>query len=91
MSPNSKVLAVTRALPGCTEGAIALYRYPPGQLVRTLTSGTMDSEPAWSPDGSRLAFVRNASTRSARIYTISANGGRPQLLVAKARAVTWGR
>ena len=91
MSPNGKLLAMTRAQAGRVASAIALYDYATGKLVRLLTTGSADSGPVWSPDGSRLAFVRGAATNSPRIYTISRTGGKPRLLVTKGRAVTWGR
>lgn len=87
LSPNGKLLAVTRALPTRVQGAIALYDRATGRLVRQLTHGTADSGPVWSPDGSRLAFVRGAK----RIYTISVKGGSARPLVARGRDVTWGR
>ncbi|HUO72934.1 MAG TPA: hypothetical protein VMU39_19360 [Solirubrobacteraceae bacterium] len=91
LSPNGKLLAVTRAVAGQTQGAIALYDYRTGKLVRALTSAAADSGPVWSPDGSRLAFVHGATTSSPRIYTVSVNGGAARRLVASGRAVTWGR
>jgi Tol biopolymer transport system component len=93
VSPNGKLLAVTRATPTHVQGAIVLYDYATGRLVRQLTNGTTDSGPVWSPDGSHLAFVRGAMTNSPRIYTISVHGraGSERQLVAKGRAVTWGR
>ncbi len=91
VSPDGKLLAVTRATPTDVEGAIVLYDYATGRLVRQLTSGTADSGPVWSPDGSHLAFVRGAMTNSPRIHTISAKGGSARQLVARGRAVTWGR
>ncbi len=91
LSPSGKLLAVTRSVPGQIEGAIALYDYVTGKLVRALTTGTTDSGPVWSPDGSLLAFVRGATTGSPRIYTIAAKGGAARQLVARGRAVTWGR
>jgi len=68
-----------------------LYDYATGKLVRVLTTGTTDSGAVWSPDGSRLAFVRGAATGSPRIYTIAAKGGSARQLVVRGRAVTWGR
>ena len=87
ISPNGKLLAVTRALPGHTEGQIALYDYATAKLVRTLTQGVTDAGPVWSPDGSKLAFVR--ADRS--IYTLRASGGNVRRIVASGRGVTWGR
>ena len=91
LSPSEKVLAVTRSVPGQTQGEIALYDYATGKLIGALTTGTTDSGPVWSPDGSKLAFVRGAATGSPRIYTIAAKGGSARQLVAHGRAVTWGR
>lgn len=45
-------------------------------LVR-LTDGTLSgkSSPAWSPDGSRIAFVASRPAESADIYLVTADGG----------------
>jgi len=91
LSPSGRLLAVTRSVPGQTQGAIVLYDYATGKLVRVLTTGTTDSGAVWSPDGSRLAFVRGAAAGSPRIYTIAAKGGSARQLLVRGRAVTWGR
>ena len=91
VSPDGKLLAVTRAIPGRVEGEIAVYDYRTGALVRVLTTTHIDSGPVWSPDGKRIAFVRGAGTNSPRIFTVATAGGMPRLLVSKGRAVTWGR
>ena len=92
ISPNGKLLAVTRAAPSQVTGAIMLYDYATGMLVRQLTNGTSDSAPVWSPGGSRLAFVRDTPTGSSSIYTVSVSGraGSARQLVAKGCDVTWG-
>jgi Tol biopolymer transport system component len=57
--------------------------YTPDIFVRSLVDGTTkrivahsayDTEPTWSPDGSRVAFVSNR-TGKPQIYTVSATGG----------------
>jgi len=90
LSPNGKLLAVTRSAPGATEGQIAIYDYATGAFVRTLSTGSTDSGPVWSPDGTRIAFVRGASTFHSHIYTVSATGGSLKS-IATGRSVTWGK
>jgi Tol biopolymer transport system component len=48
---------------------------PDGRGQRRLTRGeAVDSVPAWSPDGSKLAFVRQPGQDPRHVYVVSANG-----------------
>jgi dipeptidyl aminopeptidase/acylaminoacyl peptidase len=49
-----------------------------GDPVR-LTRGNSDSAPAWSPDGTRLAFLR-AADGPAQMWLLPADGGEPEAL-----------
>ncbi|MGD0452193.1 MAG: hypothetical protein ABSB69_01225 [Solirubrobacteraceae bacterium] len=69
-----------------TGGAIALYNASTGEHLSDLTSGNEDAGPAWSPDGSAIAFTRGSSA----IYTVPAGGGAPQLLLTGGSQPTWG-
>jgi hypothetical protein len=69
-----------------TGGLIALYNAATAGHLTDLTSGNEDAGPAWSPDGSAIAFTRSSSS----IYTVPAGGGAPQLLVTGAIQPTWG-
>lgn len=60
-----------------TGGAIALYNASTGAHLADLTSGNEDAGPAWSPDGSAIAFTRGSSA----IYTVPVGGGAPSLLI----------
>jgi dipeptidyl aminopeptidase/acylaminoacyl peptidase/CubicO group peptidase (beta-lactamase class C family) len=46
-----------------------------GGAPRRLTSGPADAAPAWSSDGSRLAFLREG-----QVHVLAADGGEPQKL-----------
>ncbi|HEY1668836.1 MAG TPA: prolyl oligopeptidase family serine peptidase, partial [Trebonia sp.] len=52
---------------------------PDGQRrpARQLTRGEADSSPAWSPDGSRIAFLR-ADGGPAQLWLLPAGGGEPE-------------
>jgi TolB protein len=50
-------------------------------------------EPAWSPDGARIAYTRTALDRSyhfrSSLYVIGAGGGAPELLASDAGGAAW--
>jgi dipeptidyl aminopeptidase/acylaminoacyl peptidase len=48
-----------------------------GGAPRRLTRGIHDSSPAFSPDGSLLAFVRSAPGEAGQLYVVDAAGGEP--------------
>ncbi len=88
VSPNGQTLAAVVAPNDETaSGYIALFSMSSGQLLRRLTNGTTDEDPAWSPDGTQLVFARGDS-----LYTTSASGspGSEKLLVNEGDAPTWG-
>jgi Tol biopolymer transport system component len=49
---------------------------PDGSGAEEFTDGVLDVDPAWSPDGSRLAFVRSGESEAAGadVYVIGADG-----------------
>ena len=51
----------------------AVDRATDGGTPRRLTAGPADAAPAWSPDGSRLAFLREG-----QVHVLAADGGEPE-------------
>ena len=43
-------------------------------VKRLTTAAAHDEDPAWSPDGKRIAFVSSVSQRNGEIYVMNANG-----------------
>jgi Tol biopolymer transport system component len=65
------------------------------QMTRlTTTTGVTDTEPAWSPDGQRIAFTRfhdtvNNSMESAEIWIMNADGGNQQNININGAFADW--
>ncbi len=79
-SPDGKKIAYSRYATNTING---YTRYSPDIFVKNLVDGTTkrivasteyDTEPTWSPDGAKIAFVSSRSGKP-QIYTVSASGG----------------
>jgi len=58
---------------------------------RQLTAGmAFDSAPAWSPDGTRIAFLSNRAADTTQIYLIAVDGGEARALTAFPQGVGGG-
>ncbi|MGO9973035.1 MAG: InlB B-repeat-containing protein, partial [Solirubrobacteraceae bacterium] len=93
-SPNGSEVAVVAAPPtssqgGALQGAIWIFSYATRVLIDQLTNGTTDTEPAWSPDETQIAFIRGGS-----LYVTPADGSpRDEKLIAAGpglQSPTWG-
>ncbi|WP_028635860.1 serine hydrolase [Nocardioides sp. URHA0032] len=76
ISPDgSRVVYVLRTLDREQDRNIdQLWTVPAaGGTPRRLTGGTTDTAPAWSPDGSRLAFLRDG-----QVHVLPVDGGEPE-------------
>ena len=76
LSPDGdRVVYVLRTLDaGEDRNVDQLWTVPDaGGTPRRLTTGNADTSPAWSPDGSRIAFVRDG-----QIHLLATDGGEPE-------------
>ncbi len=90
VSPDGGTLAVIAENRSDSGGHIALYDYNSHTLLRNVTSGTQDSAPVWSPDGTQLTFVR-AEAGGPAIYVTSADGAPgSERRIATGDTPTWG-
>ncbi len=83
-SPDGRTIAFT-GLPrdfGCTDGwAVWTVRPDGGKRSRLTASDEFDRqwEPAWSPDGRRIAFAGQAASPFFYLGLVPASGGRPRV------------
>lgn len=74
-SPDWRYIAYTIMSPAGAETGLVVSR-PDGSDVRTLVTGS-PSDPAWSPDGTRLVFTQVSNRSSGLppdVYTVGADG-----------------
>jgi dipeptidyl aminopeptidase/acylaminoacyl peptidase/CubicO group peptidase (beta-lactamase class C family) len=57
----------------------SLWRVADGP-ARQLSRGLADTSPAWSPDGTGIAFLRAADGKPAQLWLLPADGGEPEQL-----------
>lgn len=57
-------------------GNTDLYKIPDagGTPTRLTTNAAADAGPAWSPDSSKIAFVRTLTASNTAVFTIKADG-----------------
>lgn len=85
-SPDgSEIAAVALADTDEVAGPIALFDAATGTLIRDLADG-VDLDPAFSPDGRRVAFVRGRD-----LYAVPRGGGRARRLARNVTDPAWAR
>ena len=78
-SPDGRRIAFSlsrRLHPWSTSAAADIYAMDPDgfHIVRLTRGSAISAQPAWSCDGSRLAFVRADGPRVTNLYIMSADG-----------------
>ena len=101
LAPDGRVAcaSVTSYAMDRNAGTTELWLYPTGMRKgtpakpRRLTTGDKDSDPCWSPDGSRIAFTaKRKDDAEAQIYLIAPDGGEATRLTniaTGASAIKW--
>jgi dipeptidyl aminopeptidase/acylaminoacyl peptidase/CubicO group peptidase (beta-lactamase class C family) len=81
LSPDASrcVYTLRRVDLDADENVSELWSVARDERPRQLTRGRSDSSPAWSPDGSRLAFLR-AVDGPTQVWLLPADGGEPEQL-----------
>jgi dipeptidyl aminopeptidase/acylaminoacyl peptidase len=84
LSPDGREVVVVRAggdyeSSGPESTSLWVIGTDGGGGERRLTDGPLDDQPAWSPDGSQVAYTE-FDGRSARVLVLPADGGEPRLV-----------
>lgn len=76
----SQIVYVVRTQDSETDRAMtSLWRVSAGGGgPARITRGSSDTAPAWSPDGSQVAFLRSAANGPAQVWLLPADGGEPE-------------
>jgi hypothetical protein len=91
-SPDGRSLAYVA---GGSDHSLWVRRVAPGELgeaVKLWSSPAPIAHPAWSPDGSQIAFEVSEGTEDSRVpcvYVISSTGGTPKKIACSISSPSW--
>jgi DNA-binding winged helix-turn-helix (wHTH) protein/Tol biopolymer transport system component len=90
LSPDGRMIAFIRG-PGTfiTKGQIYVKMLPEGQPVQLTHDDRLKMAPAFSPDGSRIAYTATESNYAWNSWVVQVLGGEPEMLLPNAAALTW--
>jgi len=90
LSPDGRMLAFIRGPETfVTPGQIYVKMLPDGQPVQLTHDDSPKMAPAFSPDGSRIAYTATDSSAGWNTWVVPVLGGEPQELLPNAAALTW--
>ena len=83
LSRDGRQLAATITDPGSGRGDIWIIDTPRDVASRLTFSDAHDTQPVWSPDGTRVAFQSDRAKDTGDVFLVQADGrGEPELLFA---------
>jgi serine/threonine protein kinase len=82
---------VTRSVAALDSASSGSKRSGSGQTVLLTSTSQDDTNPVWSPDGSRIAFLRRASGESLHAIVIPAGGGAERVVASLPGALPGAR
>jgi serine/threonine protein kinase len=94
VSPDGRMLAFIRgesSVAGSPDrpGQVYVKRLPDGEPVQLTTDPYRKLFPAFSPDGTRIAYTAIVNDTTLDTWTVPVLGGQPQRLLANASGLTW--
>jgi hypothetical protein len=89
VDPSGKLVAFSRASTNSSyRDSLCIVPIGGGEVRCPLGPSWDAYNPAWSPDGSKIAFAGGGPSRALGIYVAAAGGGRPRLIYAAKTDVT---
>ena len=85
LSPDGRMLAFLRGSEA--SGQLYVKLLPDGDPVQLTHDEALKEHPAFSPDGSRIAYA--TSDLNWQTWVVSVLGGQPQILLSNATGLTW--
>ena len=90
LSPDGRMLAFIRGpFDFETQGQLFVKLLPDGEPVQLTHDDTTKMPPAFSPDGSRIAYGTFRNAQNGQTIVIPVLGGQPQVLLNNATGLTW--
>ena len=92
LSPDGRMVAFIRgANTFLDRGQVFVNLLPDGEPVQLTRDERLKIAPAFSPDGSRIAYTVYTESGAWETWTVPVLGGQPQLMMANAAALSWVR
>ena len=90
LSPDGRMVAFIRGANTFLDaGQVYVKLLPNGEPVQLTRDDRLKMAPAFSPDGSRIAYTIYTESGAWETWTVPVLGGQPQLMMANAAALTW--